>query len=72
MVVLARWCVCLSSEVREEFMSSSDSCSRETSSDDPEGGEEGEEEAGQEVVWRKGINCVFKSVLYPQETPLKT
>lgn len=38
MVVLARWCVCLSSEVREEFMSSSDSCSRETSSDDPKGG----------------------------------
>ncbi len=40
-------------------MSSSDSCSRETSSDDPEGGRKGEE-AGQGVVWRKGINCTFE------------
>lgn len=49
MVVLARWCVCLSSEVREEFMSSSDSCSRETSSDEPEGGRGGRREEVEEV-----------------------
>lgn len=39
MVVLARWWLCLSKELREECMSSSDSCSRETSSEDPGGGE---------------------------------
>lgn len=41
MVVLARWWLCLSRELREECMSSSDSCSRETSSEDPGGGEFG-------------------------------
>lgn len=31
--------------------------------------EEGEEErAGQEVVWRKGINCAFGFVQHPEET----
>lgn len=35
MVVLARWWLCLSREQRDEFTSSSDSCSNETSSDDP-------------------------------------
>lgn len=41
MVVLARWWLCLSKELREECMSSSDSCSTETSSEDPGGGEFG-------------------------------
>lgn len=35
MVVLARWWLCLSREQRDEFTSSSDSCSNDTSSDDP-------------------------------------
>ena len=35
MVVLARWWLCLSREQRDEFTSSSDSCSKDTSSDDP-------------------------------------
>lgn len=30
-------------------------------------GEE-EEWAGQEVVWRKGINCIFQFVQHPEET----
>lgn len=38
-VVLARWWLCLSRELREDCMSSSDSCSRETSSEDPGEGE---------------------------------
>lgn len=41
-------------------MSSSDSCSRETSSDDPEGGREVEtegREVGQEVIGIKAVSC---------------
>lgn len=48
MVVLALWWLCLSREQREEFMSSSDSCSRDISSDDPYDCAEGEEERSRE------------------------
>jgi len=61
MVVLARWCVCLSSDVSDEFMSSSDSCSRETSSDDPEGG--GSRRRDRKLFGREGMNLTFECIV---------
>lgn len=61
MVVLARWWLCLSRELREECMSSSDSCSTETSSEDPEG--EGSKYLTGSGAWKVAVGRIPSGML---------